>query len=530
MPAAIDTAGSSTHAAISRRALREHHPVEGHAEQPSAIPATSALRARHHRSTPSPLVPLDFPAATNPTATTAPAAPAPAAATVPTIDPATPESFSPPVPVRRNHAASGRRVDAPMVPDLALTEAADAHAVDLVIPDLPLDEDPHYLPPPIMPAPARALASATETPPIFHPRWTPTTSVRPIVPSRGQAPAVSISVRRAARGGDLMAGAAAPVRHARQRRAARIRAVFVIAAAGALVFGGAAAVTAAVTGSPVSDSAGALALLAPVPQVAASIAPPPVPPPAPSAVAELAAISPCDTPEVTAALTAGDDAATIAAMGGATEFRQAVASGMAPCVSLADPARVWVVINKVRPFVPLDYAPASVAMPEGVRSLSGGALRSDAAASLAAMAAAAATAGVGEIALESGYRSYTTQVTSYGNQVAARGTDGADLVSARPGYSEHQSGLAADVVACAGGCGTLDDLAATAQGQWVLAHAFEYGWIVRYEDGGTPVTGYLPEPWHLRYIGPDLAREYHDGGWHTFEEFFGLEPASGYIG
>jgi len=72
--------------------------------------------------------------------------------------------------------------------------------------------------------------------------------------------------------------------------------------------------------------------------------------------------------------------------------------------------------------------------------------------------------------------------------------------------------------------------AATAQGQWVLAHAFEYGWIVRYEDGGTPVTGYLPEPWHLRYIGPDLAREYHDGGWHTFEEFFGLEPASGYIG
>ena len=67
------------------------------------------------------------------------------------------------------------------------------------------------------------------------------------------------------------------------------------------------------------------------------------------------------------------------------------------------------------------------------------------------------------------------------------------------------------------------------QGQWIVAHGWEYGWITRYEDGYTPVTGYSPEPWHLRYIGPELARAYHDGGWHTLEEFFGLPAAPTYL-
>ena len=137
---------------------------------------------------------------------------------------------------------------------------------------------------------------------------------------------------------------------------------------------------------------------------------------------------------------------------------------------------------------------------------------------------------IGEIALESGFRSYPTQQDTYGRQVAEKGQEAADLVSARPGFSEHQSGLAGDVVACAGACGTLDDLAATTQGRWVADHSWEHGWIVRYTDGATPVTGYSPEPWHLRYIGRDLARAYHDGGWTSLEEFFGLEPAPGYVG
>ena len=84
--------------------------------------------------------------------------------------------------------------------------------------------------------------------------------------------------------------------------------------------------------------------------------------------------------------------------------------------------------------------------------------------------------------------------------------------------------------ACAGACGSLDGLAATPQGQWVAEHAWEHGWIVRYVDGATPVTGYLPEPWHLRYVGPELAKAYHDGGWTSLEEFFGLGPAPDYLG
>lgn len=59
-------------------------------------------------------------------------------------------------------------------------------------------------------------------------------------------------------------------------------------------------------------------------------------------------------------------------------------------------------------------------------------------------------------------------------------------------------------------------------------HAWEYGFITRYTEGRTDVTGYEPEAWHLRYIGPELAKAYHDGGYTTLEEFFGLPPAPTY--
>ncbi|GAA3751561.1 hypothetical protein GCM10022240_00920 [Microbacterium kribbense] len=242
-----------------------------------------------------------------------------------------------------------------------------------------------------------------------------------------------------------------------------------------------------------------------------------------------ASLALCDTPAFATALASGDDAAAIAAAGGGAQFRIAVATGAAPCVSLADPARTWVLIDKLRPFHPLRYAPSPLKLPADLRSVEGSPLRVDAADALTRMVRAAASAGAGQIALESGYRSYQTQEGSYGRQVGMRGTAKADLVSARPGYSEHQTGLAGDMVACTDGrCGTLDDLAGSAQGHWIVQHAWQYGWIVRYQKGQTGVTGYLPEPWHLRYIGTDLAKAYHDGGFHTLEEFFGLPPAPDY--
>lgn len=249
--------------------------------------------------------------------------------------------------------------------------------------------------------------------------------------------------------------------------------------------------------------------------------------PQPAAIDSLP-VDPCVDTDVTTALASGDDVGAIAAAGGAESFRAAVASGRAPCVALDDPARVWVVVDKQRPFAPIDFAPSALESPVGVPNPDGGSLRPDAAAALSAMAQASLAAGAGQIGVVSAYRSYETQVDTYNGHVARRGVEGADLVSARPGFSEHQSGLAADVAPCDAGCASIDDLAASPQGGWVLAHAWEYGWIVRYEDGSTPATGYLSEPWHLRYIGPELARAYHEGGWQTLEEFFGLPPAPDY--
>lgn len=251
--------------------------------------------------------------------------------------------------------------------------------------------------------------------------------------------------------------------------------------------------------------------------------------PAPVLESTLAAASMCDLPSVQAALGAGDDAAAIAASGGPDALRVAVAAGGAPCVALDDPARVWFVVNKLRGYVPTDYEPPGLVEPPGMRNLVDGRLQPAAADALSALVGAAAAEGVGEIALDSGYRSFSTQRSTYRSQVAARGVEGADLISARPGFSEHQSGLAADVVACeGGGCSSITDFAATPAGSWVAANSWRFGWIVRYAEGQTGVTGYQPEPWHLRYVGVDLARSYHDGGYYTLEQFFGLPMAPDY--
>ncbi|MGZ0712066.1 M15 family metallopeptidase (plasmid) [Coraliomargarita sp. W4R53] len=328
--------------------------------------------------------------------------------------------------------------------------------------------------------------------------------------------------RREVRAGALLGADGAPTRHARSRRAARIGLGFGVAIAVVLVVGSAAAVTSALTGSAIAQDH-TLDAVAEVPLPASAEE---IPAPADGAVAIAADI--CALDGVEAMLDSGDDEAAITAAGGGEAVRAAIERGDAPCFALDEPAREWVVINKTRPFDPADYAPAAVAGSDGVRSLEGGKLRTEPAASLAKMAAAADDDGVGEIALESGYRSYTTQQGSYSRQVAARGTADADKVSARPGFSEHQTGLAADVVACDGGCGTLDDLAATPQGKWIAKNAWRYGWIVRYEEGFTDVSGYTAEPWHLRYIGNEFAAAYHAGGYHTLEDFFGLDPAPDY--
>ncbi|MEV8267431.1 M15 family metallopeptidase [Microbacterium sp. NPDC076911] len=330
--------------------------------------------------------------------------------------------------------------------------------------------------------------------------------------------------RRELRASALLDTQASAPRHVRDRRAARIGFGFAAVVAASLLVGSAVAVTAAISGPAIAHDSTLNAnssVDVPMPAAAEEI---PVPTDGAVAVAD----DICALDGVVAKLDSGEDEAAIIAAGGGEAVRAAIAAGQSECFSLDDPEREWVVINKTRPLDPIDYAPSSLVGSEGVQSISGGKLRSDPAVALAEMVAAAAGDGVGVIALQSAYRSYTTQQSSYGTQVDARGVAGADMVSARPGYSEHQTGLAADVVACDGGCGTLDELAATPQGEWVAAESWRYGWVVRYEEGFTEISGYSPEPWHLRYIGNELAAAYHAGGYSTLEDFFGLDAAPNY--
>lgn len=188
--------------------------------------------------------------------------------------------------------------------------------------------------------------------------------------------------------------------------------------------------------------------------------------------------------------------------------------------SYDDPTSIWVVSNKQRPLNPKPYAPTDLVNVGGGKQL-----RSEAATALNRLIADAKTNGL-TINPLSGYRSYNTQVSVYNNEVKTYGQAVADTQSARPGYSEHQTGLAIDVGG--GGCGIEDCFGDTAEGKWVAENAYKYGFIVRYVPGKESITGYRAEPWHIRYIGVELATEMNKTGVQTLEEFFGLPAAPNY--
>lgn len=138
------------------------------------------------------------------------------------------------------------------------------------------------------------------------------------------------------------------------------------------------------------------------------------------------------------------------------------------------------------------------------------------------MQAAAANEGL-SIYVVSGFRSYSDQNWIYNNYVARDGKAEADTYSARPGHSEHQSGLAFDL-------NMVDNsFEYTAEGQWLNSNAYKYGFILRYPKGKTNETGYIYEPWHFRYVGTDLAYKlYNNGDWITVEDYFGITSQYNY--
>ena len=190
-------------------------------------------------------------------------------------------------------------------------------------------------------------------------------------------------------------------------------------------------------------------------------------------------------------------------------------SGLFPT---GNPSDILILVNKDHR-IPSDYVPELVLPNVPPASLDKAAsiyLRPEAAAALEVLFSAAKSEGYNLYAV-SGYRSYATQSSIYKRKVAERGIN--QNTSAPPGASEHQLGLAMDI----NGDTTLksgltSEFGNSPEGKWVTQHAHLYGFIIRYPEDKTMITGYAYEPWHLRYLGIETASEVYDLG-VTYEEY-----------
>lgn len=182
-----------------------------------------------------------------------------------------------------------------------------------------------------------------------------------------------------------------------------------------------------------------------------------------------------------------------------------------------NPASIDIVVNKKHPLIPQSYAPPLVTVAcagSGSTTISP-LVRVD----FDALCQAAKKAGV-PLATSSSYRSYQTQVNTYNYWVSVSGRAGADRYSARPGYSEHQTGLAVDFQVPGGA--SLSNFTGTPQQKWLAKNARKYGFIQRYTTANSQSTGYDAESWHYRYIGRAHAASYISSGAGSLETFWGI--------
>jgi zinc D-Ala-D-Ala carboxypeptidase len=191
----------------------------------------------------------------------------------------------------------------------------------------------------------------------------------------------------------------------------------------------------------------------------------------------------------------------------------------------------WVVVNKDRPLSPIDFAPQDLRPPESSAALdnSRGLRLTDAAATaLENMAKAMFDEGAGQLFVNSAYRTYEYQADLFIQKTEQYGEAEALLRSAMAGYSEHQTGLAADVSVPAQGCAIMQCFGDTVGGIWLAENSWRFGFIIRYEEGTSEITGYTYEPWHLRYLGAPMAKLYKESGVTTLEDFWELAPSPYY--
>lgn len=173
------------------------------------------------------------------------------------------------------------------------------------------------------------------------------------------------------------------------------------------------------------------------------------------------------------------------------------------------------IVNKSYP-LPKDYVPTNTYKDATGLNYCSECINVDAYEKYKLMKADMASLGM-NIWIQSGYRSYSLQESLYNKYVNRDGKLAADTYSARPGYSEHQTGLAFDLNSIS------DDFQYTSEGKWINENAWRYGFILRYPKSKESITGYKYESWHLRYVGEDLATKlYNNGDWITLEEHFNL--------
>ena len=190
---------------------------------------------------------------------------------------------------------------------------------------------------------------------------------------------------------------------------------------------------------------------------------------------------------------------------------------------MGEPEAITVLVNKQNK-LPDNYEPKDLVYPD-VRFIFNGKLdkrkmRAEAADALEAMFAGAEKDGI-FLAGVSGYRSKATQEVLYNRYVKRDGKKAADRYSARPGHSEHQTGLTMDISGSTGKCAAQDCFGDTKEAKWLADYAYEYGFIIRYPEGKEQITGYKYEPWHLRFVGMEISKEVHEKD-ITLEEYFNI--------
>lgn len=198
-----------------------------------------------------------------------------------------------------------------------------------------------------------------------------------------------------------------------------------------------------------------------------------------------------------------------------------------PVIVNTDTSTVTFLVNREYP-LPEDYVPEGLTTPEVLfpfsdTSIDKAKMTPEAGAALARLFDAAYDEAGLTLYGISAYRSYARQYTIYATNLIVYGTAHTNRYSAAPGRSEHQTGLAIDISCASEGFGLEDTFADTPEGIWVAQNAHRFGFILRYPKDKEHITGYSYEPWHIRYVGTELAALLYETGL-TLDEYYGVSP------